>query len=79
MYARFSDFAGNVADTSVTLTYVVPGDLDGSSTLSLRDAILALRGAAGIDTEGMNLDGDVGGNGKIGIEEAIFILRKMSK
>jgi len=54
------------------------GDLNGGG-VDLADAILALRILAGIPvTEAINLNADVNGDKKIGMEEVIFILQKVS-
>jgi PKD repeat protein len=57
---------------------IQPGDVDGNGILDLSDAIAALRILAGVATP-ISVGGDVNGDGKIGIEEIIFILRSISQ
>jgi hypothetical protein len=56
------------------------GDVDGDKYITLADAILALQIVCGVDTgtETVTVAGDVNGDGKIGIEEVIYILQKFS-
>ncbi len=77
MYARFSDLAGNTADTSAVITFIA-GDADGDLPVGLRDAALVLQVLAGMETSDINPDADVNGDGKIGTEEAVYILRRIS-
>ncbi len=56
-----------------------PGDIDHSGTIDLRDAILALKITAGIYPDEMFLDADISGDGKIGLQEAIYMLRVAAK
>jgi hypothetical protein len=42
--------------------------------INLADAIVALQILAGIDRSGIYLEGDVNGDGKISLVEAIYIL-----
>jgi len=51
-----------------------------TSSISLADAILSLKVASGIDTssENISITADVGGNNRIGIEEAIYVLQVVS-
>jgi len=56
-----------------------PGDINGDGGIDLADAILALRVLAGIPvTDTINLNADVNSDKKIGIEEVIYILQKVS-
>ena len=77
VYARFSDLAGNTADTSAVITFIA-GDADGDLPVGLRDAALVLQVLAGMETSDINPDADVNGDGKIGTEEAVYILRRIS-
>ena len=56
---------------------VTPGDIDGNGSVTVADAITALRLAMGLlDGSGMNTDAaDMDGNGSITIADAIVILR----
>jgi len=52
------------------------GDIDGNQTVDLRDAIICLQILVGINTGDLVITGaDVNNDGKIGLEEAAFILR----
>ncbi len=55
----------------------LPGDIDGSGTLGLADAVTALKIFVGIPAA-IALR-DVNGDGRIGPEEVIYILRKLSE
>ena len=62
--------------------YPVPmGDIDGNDAVDLTDAILALRILCGTDIgdQKIFIDADVNGDGKIGIEEVVYILQKVAE
>jgi hypothetical protein len=82
------DFAGNcsaAAGPSATCAVdnTLPGDIDGSGVVDLRDAILALQ----VMTQTVPLPpgvtlyvgADVNGDRKIGMAEIIYILQKIAK
>jgi hypothetical protein len=53
------------------------GDINGSGgDPDLADAILALQTLAGLNPAGVNVGADVNNDGKIGLEEVIYILQK---
>jgi hypothetical protein len=55
------------------------GDVNGDCTLSIADAIYALRIIAGIDELGTSTKkADVNGDGRVGSEEALWIIQKIS-
>ena len=55
------------------------GDVDGNMTVELSDAILALQVSAGMAPKtALNTGADVHGAGKISIEEAVYVLRKIA-
>lgn len=56
----------------------IPGDLDNSGAIDLRDAILALKHLTGADLGYISSERDVNGDMKIGMAEVIFILREVS-
>ncbi len=58
----------------------VLGDIDGNDAVNLEDAILGLRILSDINTEDKKifLDADVNGDGRIGIEEVLYILQKVA-
>ncbi|MEA3414962.1 MAG: Ig-like domain-containing protein [Thermodesulfobacteriota bacterium] len=69
----------NVATVTINvLGEIVPGDIDGSGTVDLRDAILALKVSVGISGGDVYPDRDINEDGKIGREEVIYILQKVS-
>ncbi len=58
---------------------VVPGDIDGNEFTDLSDAILVLKLLAGITAGNINADADINKDGKIGLEEIVYILQKISE
>ena len=55
------------------------GDCDGSGSITLKDAILALEILGGkTPSVSVNLDADVDGSGKIDMAEAIYVLQKVA-
>jgi len=85
-YARSRN--GNMSLSPVTVMNVaggqdiesdVIGDVSGNRIVDLTDAVLCLKILAGLPLEGqtVNLVADVDGGWEIGLEEAIFILRKV--
>ena len=55
------------------------GDINGDCALNLADAVLALRILVGIETSQISADeGDVNGDGRVGSEELIWILHRLS-
>jgi len=65
----------------------IPGDVDGSCSsssassrtcINLRDAILIMKLLSKQNTPGINIGGDVNNDGRIGIEEALFVLNFIS-
>jgi hypothetical protein len=83
-YARNAD--GLVTASPATIVTVsggqdveaIPGDVNGDRAVTLADAVLALKVAAGMDTSGATVskDADVNGDGKIGMAEVSYILQK---
>lgn len=64
--------------TNPTQKDSLPGDLNGDNIVDLRDAILALQISCGMTTsDSINKAGDVNNDGKIGVDEAAFILQKI--
>ncbi|MCP4350014.1 MAG: hypothetical protein GY795_31430 [Desulfobacterales bacterium] len=60
-------------------TDAIPGDIDNSGTSDLSDIILAIKIVSGIVLEqDVHTKADVNGDGKIGMEEALHILQKIS-
>ncbi len=57
---------------------ILQGDVDGSFTVNMADAIQVLKIMIGIASNA-NLDSDVDGAGKISLEEAIYILQTVAK
>jgi uncharacterized repeat protein (TIGR01451 family) len=86
-YAFYSvavDSVGNaeahptVADAT-TEVLAIKGDTDGSGDVELADMILTLQSVNKTDQAGLdvNICADVNGDGKIGVEEGIYILQKL--
>ncbi|PIF02858.1 MAG: hypothetical protein CR990_00360 [Desulfococcus sp.] len=59
----------------VTVREVLAGDVDASGTVTLSDAVLALQVLSGINAANTDFRADVNGDSRIGIEEAVYILR----
>ncbi|MEW6427904.1 MAG: hypothetical protein AB1568_07700 [Thermodesulfobacteriota bacterium] len=58
---------------------VVSGDLNGTGTVDLADAIIAAQALAGMDiAPDSTLDGESGGDGRIGADDTILILQSLS-
>ncbi len=56
------------------------GDIDGSNTVVLRDAVIALRIANSLDPgTDINRSADVNADGKIGMEEAVYVLSQTAE
>ncbi len=70
------DNEGNLLSREVVA--VEPGDVFCDATIDLRDAIVALQAASRLNRAGVLVSGDVDGDGRIGIIEAIYILQKIS-
>ncbi|QTA86752.1 hypothetical protein [Desulfonema magnum] len=82
VYVRFRDVVGNISEVSADTNFII-GDVDARDSqviIDLKDLILALKVITG-DASGaeVNPDADVNSDGKIGIEEAVYILRKLSQ
>jgi len=60
----------------LTLTIAV-GDVNGDGTVNLEDVIATLQTATGQTVESINLEADADGDGRIGVAEAIMILRNL--
>lgn len=75
---RICDADGDcdAATVTVTVNHVVKaGDLNDSGGVDLTDVVLCLQVLTGVDpAEGVSLEADVNGNGRIGPEEAVFSL-----
>ncbi len=52
----------------------IPGDVDGSGSTDLKDVIIALQVCSGF-TPDVDTDADVNGDGRIGLEEAVYALK----
>jgi hypothetical protein len=58
---------------------IIQGDVNGDRMIDLSDVILTLQFVAGINsTQPVTMGADVNGDGEIGIEEAIYILGKIT-
>ena len=58
---------------------IIPGDLDKNGTVELSDAILSFQVSAGIgQISTFHHEADVNRDNRIGIEESIYILQKVS-
>jgi hypothetical protein len=69
----------NAARLDIQLSPVKPGDIDGSGSIDLADAIAALRVLAGVEMSVRpHIKADVNADGRIGLEEVIYVLGKIS-
>jgi parallel beta-helix repeat protein len=67
---------GNGYDMGAYEEFIIPGDIDYSENIDLRDAILALQVCIGIaPNSAIHKEADVNGDNKIGIAEAIYALQ----
>ena len=70
----------DVFDPCATWVDLVAGDLNGSGTLSLEDAILALMAISDHDiSESVHVDREVDRDGKIGLADALYILQALAR
>lgn len=80
------DTGGNVVTQEVRLIVengqesLITGDMNDDQKVDIGDAILVLRALENIEMneESLNLKADVNGDGMIGLEEAIYVLRKVA-
>lgn len=65
----------------ISVTFFKMGDINKNESVDLEDAILALRLLCGIEITDQTIwiDADVNGDGKIGIEEVVYILQKVAE
>lgn len=80
----FTDLAvanAGSSDVSILINHMtVAGDLDGSGTVNLGDLLLVLQLLEGVVHESeITIEADVNRDGKIGMEEAIYILQRASE
>ncbi len=70
-------------DSSVSknfsITILIPGNIDGVNGVTLADAVLAAKVLANLQTSAPVTDAEVNGDGRIGPEELIYILRTVSE
>jgi len=59
---------------------ITPGDIDGNGLVDVKDVIMALRIATGLDPEGtIYMDTQAGNESRIGVKEAIYLLQIISE
>jgi len=77
--SRATDMAGNeeIPTGGITVTVSKKGDIDGNGTVSLADAILALKSLVQMPAAGVQPGSDVNGDGRIGLAEVIYILQRI--
>ncbi len=78
-YAFNCDETGNHKINASFNLKVMPGDINQDGNVDLQDAVLSLRILVGMIAQfsGMNKEHDISGDGKISIEEAVYILHKL--
>jgi hypothetical protein len=75
---NYNSYPGFWHTLLLTLTIAV-GDVNGDGAVNLEDVIATLQAATGQTVESIYLEADADGDGRIGIAEAIMILRKLGK
>lgn len=78
VYVRFRDEAGNTADASVTVTYIA-GDLNCDGAAGLGDLILAFQLLAGKPAADLSCLSDTDDDGQIGMAEAVWLLKHITR
>jgi YD repeat-containing protein len=82
--AYLYDPAGNRLSRALSKVVIpVVGNINGDDSVNLADAILALKVLSGLDATGIRSGyaasgADIGGNGKVGPEEVIYILQRVA-
>ncbi len=62
-----------------TENQTIPGDIDSGGTVDIADAILVIQIMSGTEVYSVNLYADINGDGKIGLEEVVYILQKIAE
>ncbi len=66
--------------TITVINVVIPGDINADEIVDLKDFILAVQIVSDITpNQNVSAVADVNGDGKIGIEEAVYILQEISE
>ncbi len=74
------DSGGLAAADTVTIRFVLPGDVDNSAAVDITDGILALQLLAGIAPSATLWPAaDLNGDQRLGMEEAIYVLQKVAE
>ncbi|MCP4349417.1 MAG: hypothetical protein GY795_28385 [Desulfobacterales bacterium] len=74
----FANIKDDIKEWSAKDSVSLPGDINSDKTSDLSDAILSLKLLSGIVINDIYADADVNYDKKIGIEEAVYILQKIS-
>ncbi|MCP4106292.1 MAG: hypothetical protein GY749_12255 [Desulfobacteraceae bacterium] len=74
----FASIKDDIKSWSVKDSVSVPGDINSDKTSDLSDAILSLKLLSGIVINDIYADADVDYDKKIGLEETVYILQKIS-
>jgi len=74
---QVSDNSGNQLSDSVTFSInnVLSGDINDDGTIDLEDAISVLKILCGLNVESPHAAADVDGDNRIGIKEAVYIIK----
>ncbi|QTA93843.1 Peptidase M14 domain-containing protein [Desulfonema magnum] len=71
--------SGNATQLNVAMVPQVPGDINHSNSADLTDAIVTMKLLTGTDIVfPVHKDADLNNDGKIGLQEAVYVLRKIS-
>jgi hypothetical protein len=58
---------------------LAPGNFNGDENVDLTDAILGLQVLTAIETPYLYIETDVNGDGKIGVQDVLYVLRTISQ
>lgn len=63
----------------VTVRESIPGDINGDDRVDLSDLVLCLQILSGRDVDGIDKGAAVNGDGRIGMEELLFVIQKIAE
>jgi len=66
-------------DCTVQAAFTLYGDIDGDDTVDLKDIIIGLQVLTNVAGSGYRAAADINGDGRIGLEEVVHILKEISQ